>query len=82
MKIKFNGVLEKVRKSGCSVCGNKRKTSYGMATSKMYFLPSGQTKTFRVGKVSEVSEEDGNFLLSYNTTDVNGMTRKVFERAD
>lgn len=82
MKIKFNGVLERVKSTGCPVCKGKRKSKYGFTSSKMYILPSGQTKTFRVGRVEEVSDKDGSFLLSYNGVDVNGHERKVFERVD
>lgn len=82
MKIKFNGVMERRAKGGCTVCGKKRKSQYGFISSKMYILPSGRTKTFRVGKVEEVDDTDGNFLLSYNYDDVNGQRRAVFERVD
>lgn len=82
MKIKFNGVLERVKSGGCPVCKGKRKSKYGFVTSKMYILPSGQTRTFRVGSVAEVDDRDGNFLLSYNGIDVNGLPRNVFERVE
>lgn len=81
MKIKFNGVLEK-KSGGCAKCGHKAKSKYGFTSTKMYILPSGQTKTFRVGAVTEVSEQDGNFLLSYIYDDVNGNKRPVFEKVD
>ena len=81
MKLRFNGVLETVS-GGCIPCGAKRVSSQSVVTSKFYTLPSGAQKTFYVGRVEEVSEEDGAFLLQYIYTDKNGNTRNVFERVD
>ncbi len=78
MKIVFKGLLEK-KVSGCNC--RKQGSGYSFVNSRMYILPSGQQKTFYVGKVEEVSERDGNFLLSYNVTDSNG-TRKAFEKVE
>lgn len=78
MKLKFNGITEK-RSKGCPVCGGGgRKTDIAFRTTKTFILPSGVTKTFRAGKIEEVSEEDGDFLLSYNYT-LNGVTKPSFE---
>ena len=63
MIVVFKGVRE-VRKSGCSVCGAKRRYSVPLQTAREYYLPSGITKTFRIGVEEEVSEIDGEFLLS------------------
>lgn len=64
MRIKFNGITEK-RSKGCPVCGKSRaETTF--KTTKTFILPSGVTKTFRTGKIEEVSPEDADFLLSYN----------------
>lgn len=65
MQIKFNGYIE-VRESGCGICGTKRKSEKSLTTHKMFILPSGKTITFYIGKAEEVSESDGQFLLSYN----------------
>lgn len=78
MKVKFNGLLEK-KSSGCNC--KRQSNGYGFVNSRMYILPSGQQKTFYVGKVEEVSERDGNFLLSYSVTDANGK-RQVFEKVE
>ena len=78
MKVKFNGLLEK-KSSGCNC--HKNGSSYGFVNSRMYILPSGKQKTFFVGKVEEVSDRDGQFLLSYNSVDVNGK-RQVFEKVE
>ena len=78
MKIKFNGLLEKKVSGGGCNC-KKKGSDYGFVNSRMYILPSGVTKTFYVGKVEEVSERDGKFLLSYNQApDLNGQSREVF----
>ncbi len=77
MKIKFNGIIEK-RTKGCPVCG-KRVTDSQLRTMKSYILPSGITKTFRIGREEEVSETDASFLLSYKYTDPEGKVKPVFE---
>lgn len=77
MKVKFTGVVEK-RSKGCGACG-KRHTDRSFRTSKTYILPSGITKTFFAGRVEEVSDVDGEFLLSYQYQTPEGETRKVFE---
>ena len=79
VKIRFNGVLEKGSGGGCPVCGGRRKTEEGLRTVKSYILPSGVTKTFRVGRTEEVSDRDADFLLSYHYLDKQGNDRPVFE---
>jgi len=67
MRVRFNGVVEK-RKGGCAPCAKKRgKSRVGKryVTSKMYTLPSGQSKMFYAGRATEVSDSDGEFLLQY-----------------
>jgi len=78
MKIVFNGLLEK--KSGGCNC-KRQGSEYGFVQRRMYILPSGQTKTFYKDKVEEVSDGDGEFLLSCNSVDANG-TRKVFTKVE
>lgn len=77
MKLKFNGLLEKKSKG----CNCNRKSEYGFVRSRMYILPSGTTKTFYVGVVEEVSDSDGEFLLSYKYADTNGY-REVFSKVE
>lgn len=79
MKVKFNGLLEKKASGGCNC--KRQSNGYSFVNSRMYILPSGAQKTFYVGKVEEVSERDGNFLLSYSTVDANGK-RAVFEKVE
>lgn len=80
MKIVFNGVLEKHTK-GCN-CKKVGNSDYGFVNSKMYILPSGQTRTFTVGRVEEVNKQDADFLLSYMYKDVNGAYREVFSKVE
>ena len=77
MRIMFNGIIEKARK-GCGACGKRRSESQ-FVTSKSYILPSGVTKTFRVGKVEDVSEKDAAFLLLYRYLTPEGKEKSVFE---
>jgi len=77
MKIKFNGIYQRESK-GCPVCG-KRSYNTNYAAIKTYILPSGITKTFRLGRVEEVSQMDGEFLLSYQSTDKEGNVHPAFE---
>lgn len=77
MKIMFNGIIEKTRK-GCGACG-RRRTENQFLNHKTYILPSGQSKTFIAGRVEEVSERDGDFLLSYKYQTPEGETKNVFE---
>ena len=80
MKLMFNGLLEKKASGGGCNC-KRQGSGYGFVNSRMYILPSGQTRTFTIGKVEEVSDRDGQFLLSYNgMVDVNGMSRDVFTK--
>lgn len=80
MKLIFNGLLEK-RESGCNC--HKSNVGFGFVNSRMYILPSGATKTFYIGKAEEVSDSDGEFLLSYNQApDANGLPREVFTKVE
>ena len=63
MRVKFKGIIEKVSK-GCNC--KARISQKQMVTKKHYYLPSGATKTFRAGVVTDVSDEDGEFLLGLN----------------
>lgn len=67
MKIVFNGVLE-FKSGGCIPCGRKRASKKSLTTKKDYILPSGRTVTFYLGRAEDVSDSDGEFLLSYNSS--------------
>ena len=80
MKVVFNGTVEKRTSGGCNCKG--KTTSSSFIRSKMYILPSGRAETFIVGKPVEVSERDGEFLLSYIYKDVNGDLRAIFSKVE
>ena len=77
MIVRFNGVLEK-SSGGCVPCGTKRASKTIMMSKKVYILPSGITKTFYVGRSEEVTQQDGEFRLSYKYTDKDGTKKSVF----
>lgn len=77
MKVVFSGILEK-QTSGCKPCGTRRVSKKVMSTKKAYILPSGESKTFYVGRPQEVSDTDGAFLLGYTYIDEHGKEQKVF----
>lgn len=64
MRLRFNGAQGQ-KKGGCPVCGARRVSNNGVIYTKTYILPSGQSKTFTTGRIYDVSEADGKFLLSY-----------------
>ena len=80
MTVVFNGTIEKKTSGGCNCKG--RTSSSIFVRSKMYILPSGRTETFVVGQPKEVSERDGQFLLSYVYKDVNGDQRAIFSKVE
>lgn len=80
MKVVFNGTIEKKANGGCNCKG--KVTSSSFVRSKTYIMPSGQTHRFTVGQPVEVSERDGNFLLSYVYKDVNGDQRAIFSKVE
>ena len=80
MTVVFNGTVEKRSSGGCKCKG--KVTSSTFVRSKMYILPSGKSQQFIVGQPKEVSERDGEFLLSYVYKDVNGDLRAVFSKVE
>lgn len=76
MKVVFNGVLES-KSGGCVPCGRKRASKKTMVTRKEYYLPSGITKMFYLGRAEEVSDEDGAFLISLNSVS-DGLQQDTF----
>lgn len=77
-KIVFRGIIEKRSSGGCSAC-RKRTTESRFVTIKTYILPSGVTKTFRVGVAEDVSDRDAAFLLSYRYETKTGEVKHAFE---
>ena len=80
MKVVFNGTVEKRTSGGCNCKG--RTTSSSFVRSKIYILPSGKTQSFIAGKPVEVSEQDGEFLLSYIYKDANNDVRAIFSKVE
>ena len=80
MTVVFNGTIERRSSGGCNCKG--KVTSSSFVRSKMYILPSGRTENFIAGQPKEVSEQDGEFLLSYVYKDVNGDSRAVFSKVE
>lgn len=80
MKVMFNGTVEKRTSGGCNCKG--KVTSASFVNSKNYIMPSGKSQQFYVGKPVEVSDKDGEFLLSYIYKDANGDSRAVFSKVD
>lgn len=80
MKVMFHGTVEKHTDGGCNCKG--KVTSASFVRSKMYILPSGQTKHFTLGQTAEVNDEDGKFLLSYAYKDATGESHRVFTKVE
>ena len=80
MKVVFNGTVEKKSSGGCRCKGAVSSSSF--VRNKMYIMPSGISQNFVIGKPVEVSDQDGEFLLSYIYEDVNGDTRAVFSKVE
>ena len=62
MKVLFKGVLEK-KSGGCIPCGARRASKKVMVMRKSYRFPSGNEMTFQAGRVREVHNSDGAWLL-------------------
>ena len=82
MRIRFNGMITTVRKGGGCACHGGSTTGRAFVTHKTFILPSNQTRTFRIGEEYDVSDADGNFLLSYSQIDKDGLRQDAFTRLD
>lgn len=83
MRIRFNGMITNVRKSGGGGCScHKSVTGRSFVTHKTFILPSNQTRSFHIGEEYEVNDVDGNFLLSYSQIDKDGLRQDAFTRLD
>ena len=81
MKVRFNGMFVKKSK-GCGCSGRKTSTSKSFMIHKTFILPSGRTMSFSIDQEYEVSDLDGNFLLSYTQIDKDGLMQSAFTRVD
>lgn len=83
MRVRFNGMfVTKSRKSGGCACHGSAIGGRVFITHKTFILPSGVTRSFSVGEEYDVSDVDGNFLLSYSQVDKDGVRQESFTRAD
>lgn len=81
MKVVFHGMFEE-REGGCKPCGQRVTSKHVFASSRSFILPSGISKNFHINEETEVSDIDGEFLLSYSYVDANGLKRDIFTRVD
>lgn len=81
MKVKFLGMKNQARRSGCSSCGSRRVSNHSFQREKIMTLPSGQRKMFVAGETYEVIEHDGLFLIG-QTYNLNGSLSKLFEKVE
>lgn len=63
MRVKYVGAVE-VKSGGCKPCGARKASRHIVAPRKEYVLPSGLRKTFYIGRIAEVEDGDGRFLIS------------------
>lgn len=77
MKVKFLGVKNQAKRTGCASCGSRRVSKHTFQREKRLTLPSGRTATFYAGEMYEVTAHDGLFLIDqvYN---LNGVPTKMF----
>lgn len=61
MRVKFNGQVE-VKKSGCNCHGNRNRKR--LVYRKEFILPSGRRIIFRKNVPQDVTDAEGEFLLS------------------
>lgn len=81
MKVRFNGMFRDI-KTGCAPCGHRVQGKRAFMTNRTFILPSGLTMAFRLGEVYEVSELDGNFLLTYSQVDKDGLRQDSFTEVE
>ena len=79
MRIKFNGIKKQTQRGGCTSCRGRRTSFYAFEREKMIFFPTGVRKLFVAGRVYEVTDEDGLFLLEQGY-DLNGQRVFMFEQ--
>lgn len=81
MKVKFLGIKNQPKRTGCSSCGSRRVSKHTFQREKRLILPNGQSATFHAGEMYEVTSHDGLFLISqvYN---LNGVPTKMFKQVE
>ena len=81
MRVRFNGMFATKSGGGCA-CHGGSKSKRTFLAHKTFILPSGQTRSFSVTEEYEVSDLDGNFLLSYSQLNADGVRQDAFTRLD
>lgn len=65
IKVQYMGMhTSYVPSSSCGICRSRARSSKGFARSKQITFLSGRTQTFQMNRVENVSEAEGEFLLS------------------
>lgn len=78
MRVVYKGVLERKRR-GCNCA--KSRSEYSLLTRKDFWLLSGKNVTFYLGTPVEVSDADGEELLTYTYQGRDGTETHIFEEA-
>lgn len=81
MKVVFNGIMKTIE-SGCVPCGHGGTSTRGFQASEWLMLPSGAEKEFHKGKPVDVSDYDGEWLLSLMYADQNGDMQHEFSKVE
>ncbi len=81
MKVVFNGIMTTME-TGCVPCGRGGGSRRGFKASEWLQLPSGAQREFHKGVPEEVSNYDGEWLLTLMYTDQNGMKQNEFSQVD
>lgn len=68
MMIQFNGIRGSYKRTGCPVCGGRRKRKASLEVTKTMMLPSGRSITFMMGKPKSVNDAEGNYLKNWHYT--------------
>ena len=78
MYVRFKGIKKQARRSGCMSCGGRRTSNFEFQREKTIIFPTGARQLFVAGKVYEVTETDGLFLLKQGIM-FNGKKEQLFE---
>lgn len=79
MKLKFLGLKQQGKVSGCASCGARRVSNNTFLREKRMTLISGKRMTFIANQVYDMSSRDAEFLLGQTYLD-NGIEKHAFEK--
>lgn len=80
MTVRFLGRIKTTTRGGCSRCGHKQVNSHRFQYVDRIIGMDGRYQTYVVGKEYEVSQREGEFLLSLTYID-QGQEKHCFEIA-